>query len=449
MCSRRKVFNLEPCLRPVAAHRQNPQCEGEHRERTLFNEKLPSVQRQYVVNTLGQEYFMDAGAAKGISPGTVFFIYATEDGRFNDRPLGKLVASKVGPEITNLTLIESEPPFNIPRVAYAVKASTGNDEDLRLSVKGDQTLMPVCLEVIEDSLKDNRPWTIRMEPSDSADLVLSVEPSEGEEGGLPSGQSTIFFDNTRSAMYGLKRMPLAYLSEKDRLAPILRSAAHWFWHLRRTSDEDGVLRRLVDIEFFELHRTGYDDEAYPILGHLNDENLIKESRIDLVVDEAKMYGIKLTNKSKGRLLYPHVFYFDSSDFSIGRWSPHTLMTQFSWVLTSLAASYYQISVAKMETECPLLPQSSLPVGYGSGGARPFTYFLRKNQDIDVGFLKIFITSFPVNLDYIRQENPFSDHRSMEQRALPLELQWDTILIPIVQVRSAEARARLLLSNLTV
>jgi hypothetical protein len=274
-----------------------------------------------MVETLGQEYFLDAGSAKGISTETVFFIYAKEDGRFNDRPLGKLVASNVRPQITKLTFIENEPRFEIPQVAYAVKASTGKDEDLRLSVEGDQSLMPVCLEVIEDLRKDNRPWTIRMVTDASADLVLSIKPSESQEDDT-HGQSAIVFDNTRSAMYGLKRMPQVFLPEKDRLAPIFRSAAHWFWHLRRTSDEGGgLLRKLVDIEFFELHRTGYDEECYPILGHSNNENLIKESRIDLVVDETKMYGIKLTNKSKGRDLYPHIFYFDSSDFSIGRWKP--------------------------------------------------------------------------------------------------------------------------------
>jgi len=78
---------------------------------------------------------------------------------------------------------------------------------------------------------------------------------------------------------------------------------------------------------------------------------------------------------------------------------------------------------------------SLCIGYGSGGSAPFSYFLREGQDIDVGFLKLFLTTKPVDYSTISQTTPFDiEDRGGVLRKPKARLIWDTILVAIVQRR---------------
>lgn len=86
-------------------------------------------------------------------------------------------------------------------------------------------------------------------------------------------------------------------------------------------------------------------------------------------------------------------------------------------------------------EPPLKSQGELAVGYGSWGVSPFTYLVPLGRDLDVGFLKIYLTTEAVDLSDIQQSSPFHETR----RSAPV---WHprpqnllgTILIPIIQRR---------------
>lgn len=83
----------------------------------------------------------------------------------------------------------------------------------------------------------------------------------------------------------------------------------------------------------------------------------------------------------------------------------------------------------------LVPSGTFTIGDGAGGGGPYTYFLREGQDIDVGFLKFFISTMPINLENIPQPSPFQDparaSATLVFRPPPL---WDTVMLTIVQRR---------------
>lgn len=100
----------------------------------------------------------------------------------------------------------------------------------------------------------------------------------------------------------------------------------------------------------------------------------------------------------------------------------------------LLESYYQPSTAgKYKVDPPLAANGSLSVGYGSGGSAPFTYLLRQGQDVDVGFLKLFLTTEYVDFSNMPQASPFSqDHRGVARVHLKKMSTWGAVLVTMVQ-----------------
>ena len=98
------------------------------------------------------------------------------------------------------------------------------------------------------------------------------------------------------------------------------------------------------------------------------------------------------------------------------------------------ASYYQPPTSGAEVDPPLLPNSSLTIGYGAGGGVPYCYFLRENQDIDIGHLKLFLSTEYIDLSHVPQRSPFVPHRDIGPVTDKTTSTWDTILIPIIQRR---------------
>jgi len=113
----------------------------------------------------------------------------------------------------------------------------------------------------------------------------------------------------------------------------------------------------------------------------------------------------------------NAFYFDNTNFSI--------------------VPYYttQCPSDKHALEHPLKGEGELTVGYGSGGWPPFVYQIHKGRDLDVGFLKIYLSTQPVDLSGIKQGSAFSETRSGTPWSAPPGEFWDTIIIPIIQRRN--------------
>jgi len=103
-------------------------------------------------------------------------------------------------------------------------------------------------------------------------------------------------------------------------------------------------------------------------------------------------------------------------------------------MLSIVPYYEPSSTAKRYTLDIPLPKNggSLTIGYGTGGAPAQTFYLRTGQKLDVGFLKIFLSTVPVDLSTIPQSSPFERARSIEQFTKTEEETWGTMLIPVLQ-----------------
>ena len=97
---------------------------------------------------------------------------------------------------------------------------------------------------------------------------------------------------------------------------------------------------------------------------------------------------------------------------------------WSWCLASIAG----------RDAAPSLPaKGSLPIGYGDGGGGRIGFSpLRKNEDMEVGFIKLFISTEPAELDDIEQKSPFDQRRGLKELKPSLKKQlWDTRIFTVV------------------
>ncbi|VDB88536.1 unnamed protein product [Peniophora sp. CBMAI 1063] len=109
-------------------------------------------------------------------------------------------------------------------------------------------------------------------------------------------------------------------------------------------------------------------------------NLLCDNLVKITPSPKDTYGINIKNMTDKTLYVSGIFYFDCSELSI---TDHSQ----KWTV---------------------LPANGALAFAQNAGYRPWTFFLREGQPKDVGFIKIFVTSSPVDLSGISQAKPFAD-----------------------------------------
>ena len=95
----------------------------------------------------------------------------------------------------------------------------------------------------------------------------------------------------------------------DKVVRILSAGSKFFWHLKPKHNHP--IANALKVEFMELD----PDTGYCTVSLLKG-NLLQNDAIEVYVDSVpKLCGIKITNNSNWDL-FPAVFYFDHSDWSI-------------------------------------------------------------------------------------------------------------------------------------
>jgi hypothetical protein len=84
---------------------------------------------------------------------------------------------------------------------------------------------------------------------------------------------------------------------------------------------------------------------------------------------------------------------------------------------------------------PLPKRSELTIGFGDGGAAPWQFHLNDDEDMDVGFLKVFLTTSPAEFSSVAQDpfGPTSRHPLPPSNNVDL---WGSITATILQMRQA-------------
>ncbi|EAU85643.2 hypothetical protein CC1G_06356 [Coprinopsis cinerea okayama7 len=226
----------------------------------------------------------------------------------------------------------------------------------------------------------------------------------------------------RVNVHGFQTVPFALaIQNADSIPQFLDRTAHFYRHLNalhpRCSAES------IDLKLFKLEEstTQFGDAGYPVLYPTSD-NLFEDGVAYLRVhsnalDSPTMYGFEITNQSPFDL-HATILYFDNSDFSITRYYPDSGSGE-------------------------VIPKHGgvAHIGYNHDAATPFTYFLRENQDVDVGFLQVLLTEAPMEVDHILQFSAFTQDTGpgFLSRSPPSGGQasdiWGSMVFSIIQKRS--------------
>ena len=245
----------------------------------------------------------DAGEAAGITMGTEFEVYQDQN---SVHLLGTVVACEL--DAFSTTLYAKGSKFALVGDGVALKSRAGTEEQVRVYVA-------------DESLKD---LVKKIDPDQR--IVQLVERDHGAEFGMALENGKVVFNiyDSDVTRYGLTRMPYILEPTLEAISPVIRAAAHFYWHRRRTLKTGRGLAGKVKIEVAELQLESveYDDDLNPVAVYGPTDNACGQKggkEFDLRIETA--YGWKIINNC-AMSLYPALFYFDNSDWSISEYHHH-------------------------------------------------------------------------------------------------------------------------------
>ena len=104
-----------------------------------------------------------------------------------------------------------------------------------------------------------------------------------------------------------------------------------------------------------------------------------------------------------------------------------------WTRLTLRVSenIYRPNFAKSGADTSLVVNGSLTIGFGASDSPPQIFYLPDGLNVDITYLKVFLTSEFVDLSYIAQPSPFDTGLAKSVKPTAHAI-WDTVLAAIVQ-----------------
>lgn len=281
---------------------QTPHCEGEGVNRLLFGNKGFGADTAFIYANRAQDgkITLEAGSAQGITIGSRFAVHKMDllDSRFLPNPrLGYLVATSVNIFSSTLEPPPHSPQFRPPQRFYC-KVVDGVPRSISTYSKEKAWLESLFLS-------DNQQTPLFNIVDDPAqcNLELTIE------------NDTIYFDRHNDAVIthiGSRLRRTVCRSDPSNLQKVMNAARHFHYHLMRTAPDSA---QDVRMEVRTLQAEDFDNYAdlRPV-----SENLIAEEPATIQVDDDSCFGINIFNDSDS-VLYPYLFYFDPSDFTISEY----------------------------------------------------------------------------------------------------------------------------------
>jgi hypothetical protein len=370
----------------------------------------------------GNSYMIDGGTAHGIAPGDEFTLYKDSELSQKSLPLGILVVREAYSHQSTMTPLSYASRLKFQKLTFALQTKAGTAQDLRVHVTRRKRLISILEEILARDTQYKRPDRPR---------ILLVEKEHAELSIDLSRRKVVFeiLDQSIRA-YNLLRIPISVQPEPTILYSILDAAAHFRYHLRRTSDDVHNLQNMVHLELTEVKQVEgkYDHDLNPVIDPIG-HNLNMNGVINLVPNPKVMYGITIRNESS-IALYVALFYFEMNNLSISM-CPAPLGDNVVLTNSLLLASLYQSDQQKPDP--PLRPKGNIKLGYGTGDDAPFVYTLSKGHDVEVGFLKLFLSTEYVDFSGVPQSSPFTSVQSLEEAGTSFTstLSGDTVMATVV------------------
>ncbi|KAG8706556.1 hypothetical protein FRC09_002353 [Ceratobasidium sp. 395] len=409
--------------------KQTPHCYGIHKSRILFNSRIPSRKTTLVPVRREQDaWILQAGIASGVTKGSVWELYdqPTED----SRTLGLLHAHT--PKVSS-TVLEgdikypcSPSPMTLVRTglgrlyARLIRPGTGHELRVYFSPEAKSLVFPPgCDDDATDTEAAEEQeigYTVFPSPG-KADIIVEVyHPADATSDRRPldtEPEVTFTLRNSQAEMVGMAKLKNKTRARRDEVEAVLFAAARWNWHLKRIGPSRA--RSVVSLELMKLG-TMYGDYMMPVDEPL--ENLNKAGLVDIKVKEEDQYGVKLSSQARVPL-YIRVFYFDSSDFSILDMFGH--------------------SRANGHPDPDIPAHGQLMIGDGSNSGALLSFGLAPGTELEMGFIKVFWSTDPLELDDVAQDSGFgfSTYGETSGRRVTLASRnapkdWGTILLTMVQ-----------------
>lgn len=286
-----------------SSYRQDPQCEGKHRDRIFLQGATIRRPTNYTVTeaaTLGEYVIHEAGEAVGITSGAAFTVYDT-DACTNE--IGRLVVNRSTSFQSTARPAEGR-SFNITKPAgFAILTQRGVTEDVRLRV--DNSDLANSFTIWAEQLR-----------TESADRPSFQVVKENPHLIVTASEGKVCFEITDEICRTAQLMEIPHRSSMDSatMTNILLGVANFYWNLRRTTSRNDIISRTkIQLECYEL--------ADDINGGMSctGNNLFVDGAIQVYItdDEEKAYGISIENPAHNLPLFVSIFYFNMSDLSIG------------------------------------------------------------------------------------------------------------------------------------
>ncbi|THU96129.1 hypothetical protein K435DRAFT_893462, partial [Dendrothele bispora CBS 962.96] len=391
---------------------QTPQCEGVNSSRIIFNGRALDAGRVfYRATSKNGSITLEAGQAQGITKNATFDVL--DSANLNALKLGSITAEEPG---ACSTIMKGSITLTSP--AYAVQTSIGDGMDVAIGLPVDNAILPVITHAVQ-KMEERRPEKRNLR-------FVDIKTPPEHEIAVHREDKNAVFELTDNVWVKEGRNHLSYripLTKPDRLYNVFSYAADFFYHLRRSSkvQEAGRTTNIsesISLAVFEL-KEQYVEEVRDYLlmpklvqGKSNNLNSAGVIRIDVEEGRKIQYGLELSS-SLDEPLYVWAFAFNMSDLSI--------------------LEIYRPPLAKQPNQTdPSIPKhGSLPIGYGSGGARPLEFVIDNSEDVDVSYIKFFITTEYVDLSRIAQASPFCNHDRSIALGSPSRRLFDTVLVTVV------------------
>ncbi|PVF95475.1 hypothetical protein CPB86DRAFT_711236 [Serendipita vermifera] len=391
---------------------QNPRCEGKNRDRYLLRTFTPPEQEHfYQVTKDDDDYILEAGEIHGISVGCDLSLYRAAN-RYGDclgkaRVLGTDAQSSIIEIVEHLSADISLPLF-------AVQTLFGQENALRVYVDDGPKLRWLKTRMASS------PGLYKFVARDAAQLEIDTHKDT----------VTFNFVNSFISKLGLKQIPYRItLAEQDLILEATKAASLFHRYLNHQPLEK-VFKEPVSIEFMKLERRGKRKWDAMVQAE-GQHNLNKDNQVNLI-SGTNRYGMKITNRT-GQNLYPYLFHFGCSDFSIG-----------NALMNSLESFYRPPTAQKADEDISLPPNESITIGYGDGGAGPWRHFIQDpklirggtiildKSKLDIGLFKLILTTRPADLSFMAQESPFTESgRAAMRDEVEVPNIWATVLLTVV------------------
>ncbi|KAH7337331.1 hypothetical protein B0J17DRAFT_460706 [Rhizoctonia solani] len=357
---------------------QDPVCEGINVNRMFFNAMASGADSSFILlEEKRSELYLQAGAVHGITPGCLFAIHADLILDPANPPLGTMIVHQVTPFRSLLKIGDDTPSFAVPKPAYGRQIGTGNEHalDIYITPEFENVIPPDPRWEVAFSGKE-KDVVLRLVERDMAALIVDVDDNSWATFTLPRLKPAI--------KYGITTLKRAVPTEFQDVYHVISSAARFIWHLERFP-QSRPFQAGVKVEFYKLKESGkYEETGSPIL-EIDGDDLNERGVARVTVDNEDRYGFHIINTTS-RDLYAYLFYFS---------------------VTTLAITSKFLPVIGSGQVDPSLPiGATLPLGYGSGGVKPFQFSLKRGEPLDVGVFKLFLATAPIDLGSIEQPLPF-------------------------------------------